>query len=43
MTHVSVLGRPSYQRLEFAGDAIMDLLITLHMSGHDGGGCVVLL
>lgn len=28
LTHVSVFGVPSYQRLEFLGDAVLDLLVS---------------
>ena len=31
LTHVSVLGAPSYQRLEFVGDALLDLLVSAHL------------
>jgi dsRNA-specific ribonuclease len=29
VTHVSVLGSVSYQRLEFLGDALLDLVVSL--------------
>lgn len=31
LTHVSVLGGVSYQRLEFLGDALMDLIVSLRL------------
>lgn len=31
VTHVSVLGAASYQRLEFLGDALLDLLVSLRL------------
>ncbi len=31
LTHVSVLGAPSYQRLELLGDAVLDVLVSLHL------------
>lgn len=36
LTHVSVLGGVSYQRLEFLGDALMDLIVSLRLlaTGH---------
>jgi dsRNA-specific ribonuclease len=36
LTHVSVLGGVSYQRLEFLGDALMDIMVSLRLlaSGH---------
>lgn len=36
LTHVSVLGSVSYQRLEFLGDALIDIMVSLRLlaSGH---------
>jgi hypothetical protein len=31
LTHVSVLGAPNYQRLEFLGDALIDLVVSLRL------------
>lgn len=31
LTHVSVLGVPSYQRLEFLGDALLDVMVSLQL------------
>lgn len=39
VTHVSVLGATSYQRLEFLGDALLDLVVSLRtLSGGRGQG-----
>jgi hypothetical protein len=41
VTHVSVLGSVSYQRLEFLGDALLDLVVSLRtLSRGRGEGCV---
>jgi hypothetical protein len=41
LTHVSVLGAPSYQRLELLGDSVLDVLITLRLlrMRRDNGRC----
>jgi hypothetical protein len=34
LTHVSVVSQPSYQLLEFLGDALVDLVVTLTLLSH---------
>jgi hypothetical protein len=34
LTHVSVMSQPSYQLLEFLGDALVDLVVTLTLLSH---------
>ncbi len=38
LTHVSVLGAPSYQRLELLGDAVLDLVVSLQLLLVEEGG-----
>jgi hypothetical protein len=41
LNHVSVLGAVSYQRLEFLGDALLDLLVSAQLMQHWAEGKLV--